>query len=73
MQLLTKNGRAEVYLAGRLLGVTPLTLDLPPGTASLLLKPVGGGEPRTVSVAIQTGAASFITVPLTVPTSAAND
>ena len=73
VQLLTKNGRAEVYLAGRLLGVTPLTLDLPPGTASLLLKPVGGGEPRTVSVAIQTGAASFITVPLTVPTSAAND
>ena len=73
VQLLTKNGRAEVYLGGRLLGVTPLTLDLPAGTASLLLKPVGGGEPRTVSVAIQTGAASFITVPLTVPTQAGND
>lgn len=72
VQLLTKNGRAEVYLGGRLLGVTPLTLDLPAGTASLLLKPVGGGEPRTVSVAIQTGTASF-TVPLSVPAHVAND
>jgi len=66
VQLMTKNGRAEVYLGGRMMGVTPLTLDLPPGQAVLLLKPVGGGESRTVTVAIQTGAASFITVPLTV-------
>ena len=73
VQLMTKNGRAEVYLAGRLLGVTPLTLDLPPGSSSLLLKPVGGGESRTVSVAIQTGATSFITVPLTVAAPAASN
>jgi len=64
---MTKNGHAEVYLGAQLLGVTPLTLDLPVGTASLLLKPVGGGDPRGVSVSIQPGATSFISVPLTVP------
>ena len=67
VQLMTKNGRAEVYVGGRMMGVTPLTLDLPPGQAVLVLKPVGGGESRTVTVAIQTGASSFITVPLSVP------
>jgi len=67
VQLMTKNGHAEVYLGAQLLGVTPLTLDLPVGTASLLLKPVGGGDPRGVSVSIQPGATSFISVPLTVP------
>jgi eukaryotic-like serine/threonine-protein kinase len=67
VQLNTKNGRAEVYVGGRLMGVTPLTLDLPTGPATLLLKPVSGGEPRSVTVAIQMGATSFITVPLSVP------
>jgi hypothetical protein len=73
VQLSTKNGRAEVYLGSKLLGVTPLTLDLPVGSASLLLKPIDGGEPRAVSVAIQPGAASFITVPLSVPAHVANE
>ena len=68
VQLMTKNGRAEVYAGGRLLGVTPLTLDLPPGTAVLLLKPVAGGDPRVVNVAIRAGAASFVTVSLAAPT-----
>ena len=68
VQLMTRNGRAEVYLGARLLGMTPLTLDLPTGTVSLLLKPVAGGEPRSVTVAIQAGATSFISVPLTAPT-----
>lgn len=73
VQLLTKNGRAEVYLAGRMVGVTPLTLDLPAGNTALLLKPVAGGESRTVNVTIQTGATSFITVPLTVAAPAASN
>jgi len=68
VQLMTRNGHAEVYLGARLLGVTPLTIDLPTGTVSLLLKPVAGGEPRSVTVAIQAGATSFISVPLTAPT-----
>jgi len=61
---MTKNGRAEVYLNARLMGTTPLTLDLPAGRIALTLKPVGGGESRSVTVAIQPGAMSFITVPL---------
>jgi len=73
LQLWTKNGRAEVFLAGHSMGITPVTLDLPAGTTALVLKPVGGGEARTVSVAIQPGAASFITVPLAVPAHAANE
>jgi eukaryotic-like serine/threonine-protein kinase len=72
VQVNTKNGRAEVYVGGRLLGTTPLTLDLPPGPAALTLKPLGGGEPRSVTVVVVLGAMSFITVPLTVPTAAAN-
>ncbi|HKO52961.1 MAG TPA: serine/threonine-protein kinase [Polyangiaceae bacterium] len=67
VQLMTRNGRAEVYLGARLLGTTPLTVDLPTGTVSLLLKPIAGGEPRSVNVAIQPGATSFISVPLSVP------
>lgn len=67
VQLMTKNGRAEVYLGARLMGVTPLTLDLPAGSTALTLKPVGGGEVRSVTVAVQAGAMSFITVPLAVP------
>jgi eukaryotic-like serine/threonine-protein kinase len=64
VQLMTKNGRAEVYLNARLMGTTPLTLDLPAGHTVLTLKPVSGGEARSVTVAIQPGAMSFITVPL---------
>lgn len=71
VQLMTKNGRAEVYANARLMGTTPLTLDLPAGHVTLTLKPVGGGEARSVTVAIQPGAMSFITVPLAPPTSAA--
>jgi serine/threonine-protein kinase len=72
VQLNTKNGRAEVFVGGRLMGVTPVTLDLPAGPAVLTLKPVGGGEPRSVTVSIQLGAVSFVTVPLTVPTPVEN-
>jgi len=67
VQLMTKNGRAEVYVNARLMGTTPLTLDLPAGRTALTLKPVGGGESRSVTVAIQPGAMSFITVPLAAP------
>ena len=67
VQLMTKNGHAEVYLGSRLMGTTPLTLDLPVGHVALTLKPVGGGESRNVTVAIQPGAMSFITVPLAAP------
>jgi eukaryotic-like serine/threonine-protein kinase len=68
VQLNTKNGRAEVYVGGRLMGITPLTLDLPTGTATLTLKPISGGESHSVTVVVQMGAVSFITVPLTPPT-----
>ena len=68
VQLMTKNGRAEVFFGGRSMGVTPVTLDLPPGPASLTLEPVNGGEPQSVTVAIKVGTVSFITVPLAVPT-----
>jgi serine/threonine-protein kinase len=68
VQLMTKNGRAEVYLDARLMGTTPLTLDLPVGRVALTLKPIAGGETRSVTVAIQAGAMSFITVPLAIPT-----
>jgi hypothetical protein len=64
---MTKNGRAEVYVNARLMGTTPLTLDLPAGHVALTLKPLGGGDARTVTVAIQPGAMSFITVPLAPP------
>jgi len=67
VQLMTKNGRAEVYLDSRMLGTTPLTIDLPVGRSALTLKPVDGGESRSVTVAIQPGAMSFITVPLATP------
>ncbi|HYP98275.1 MAG TPA: protein kinase [Polyangiaceae bacterium] len=67
VQLMTKNGHAEVYVGSRLMGTTPLTLDLPVGHVALTLKPVGGGESRNVTVAIQPGAMSFITVPLAAP------
>lgn len=61
-----------MFAAGRFLGVTPLTLDLPPGPAALTLKPIGGGEPRNVTVTIQLGAVSFVTVPLSIPTPVEN-
>jgi hypothetical protein len=73
VQVMTKNGRAEVYVNARLMGITPLTLDLPAGHVALTLKPISGGEARSVTVAIQPGAMSFITVPLVsaTPTSTA--
>ncbi len=66
VMLMTKNGRAEVYLAGRMLGTTPLTLELPAGNSTLQLKPIGGGEMQSVTVAVKAGSGSLLTVPLIV-------
>lgn len=41
---------------GRVLGVTPAVLELPPGTHELTLRPIrGGGRPRTVEVEVVAG------------------
>jgi serine/threonine protein kinase len=45
---------AQVVVDGELRGVTPTTLTLPSGTHKLELR--GGGEPRTIAVAVAPGA-----------------
>lgn len=67
VQVDTKNGQATVYLGARALGTTPLTVDLPAGAQSLRLVPVSGGEPVAVSVNVERGAESFVTVTLVAP------
>jgi len=54
---------AEVYLNGKLLGVTPITIKKPAGTYPLKLKLQGYGE-INIGVIVPSGSKKTVTVPL---------
>ena len=74
VQLETQGGRAEVLIGNSVLGTTPMTLDLPPGNHTLELKPLTGGELRTIDLSIVAGTDSFVSVTLaTTPAPVSSD
>jgi hypothetical protein len=55
VDIATPNGWAEVSVAGRSYGRTPLRIELPAGPATIELRPNGTGAPIRVPVEVPSG------------------
>ena len=64
-------GAGEVFENGVLLGRTPARLSLPPGKHFLMVRPLGGGPSRGVTVDVTAGGMALVTLALPASSGAA--
>jgi serine/threonine-protein kinase len=62
LHVAARSGSAEIRRGDRVLGRTPLDVELPPGRHRLILFPDGGGPPRPLDVEIRSDLNTFMTV-----------